>query len=72
MRTSLLRQIGKRVRERREALGMSQEELAQKSGCHRTYIGMVERAEKSVGVERLVQISRALRTTISELLRGLG
>lgn len=72
MPSMLLRQIGKRVRERRESLGLSQEELAHKSGCHRTYIGMIERAEKSVGVERLAQISRALEMSVSELLRGFG
>jgi len=71
MQTTIRRQIGKRVREQREALGLSQEELAHKSGSHRTYIGMIERAEKSVGVERLVQICRALQTNISDLLKGL-
>jgi len=71
MRAELLKLIGNRVRQAREGRDMSQEELARKAGCHRTYVGMVERAEKSVSVERLATLCKALGTTLSDLLRGL-
>ena len=44
--SAILKQFGERVREMRKEKGISQEELADKAGLHRTYIGMIERAEK--------------------------
>ena len=40
--------FGLRVRTLRKTLGISQEELAERAGVHRTYIGMIERGEKNV------------------------
>jgi len=61
-----------RVRELRRAAGLSQEQLAERAGLHRTYIGGIERGERNVGVLNLVQIARALRVRPSELLAGIN
>ena len=44
----ILIEFGDKVREFRKEKGYSQEELAYRSGLHRTYIGMIERAEKNI------------------------
>jgi transcriptional regulator with XRE-family HTH domain len=71
MSSPLAKRIGDRIRELREAKGFSQDELAHRAGCHRTYVGMVERAEKSISVAGLSKFAKALGTTMSSLLEGL-
>ena len=71
MGTKLQEEIGKRIRARRIALGISQEQLADLAKTHRTYIGMLERAEKNVSVVTLAAIVKALGKTLSEFLEGL-
>ena len=66
-----LQLLGEAIRHVRESLGYSQEDLADKSGLHRTYIGGVERGERNVGYINLQKISKALDIDISSLLRGL-
>ena len=63
-----LRRIGDRIRERRTALELTQAELADKCGLHRTFIGSVERGERNVAVLSLRKIAVALRVTPAELL----
>lgn len=63
----ILIKFGKRVREERLKKKLSQEELATKAGVHRTYIGMVERAEKNITLLNIEKIAKALDITISEL-----
>jgi transcriptional regulator with XRE-family HTH domain len=69
MKDDLLLRFGKRMREYRVARGLSQEDLACKSGLHRTYIGMVERAEKNITLRNIGRLASALELTISELMR---
>lgn len=57
------------IRHKRNELGISQEELAFRAGVHRTFIGMVERAERNVSLVYAEKIAIALNTTISELLK---
>lgn len=71
MTDRLAKTIGQRIRSLREQQGLSQEQLAVKCGVHRTYVGMVERAEKSISVASLAKFAKALRTTMSSLLEGL-
>ncbi len=52
--------FGQRVRARREALGYSQEELAEMAHLHRTYIGSVERGERNVSILNICRIAEAL------------
>ncbi len=68
MRRPLTPWLGAAIRERRQATGLSQEALAEKARLHRTYIGMVERAERNVSVDKLDQIATALAVRASALL----
>ena len=63
--------LGGNVRKRRQKLGLSQEELADRAGLHRTYLGGIERGERNVGFLNLVRLARALKVEPSELLRDL-
>jgi transcriptional regulator with XRE-family HTH domain len=60
--------VGKTIRQLREAIGISQEELAFRASLHRTYIGGVERGERNLGVENLIRIARALDVSPTALL----
>ena len=68
MRKSILVKFGKKVRLERSKQGLSQEELAAKASVHRTYIGMIERAEKNVTLVNIEKIAMALGISISELI----
>ena len=57
-----------RLRELRIAKGWSQEDLADLSGCHRTYIGMLERRQGNPSLRVLAVIAEALGVPTSELL----
>lgn len=57
------------VRRKRRALGLSQEELAEMAGVHRTYIGMLERAEKNVTIYNIERIAKALGVEPATLLQ---
>lgn len=48
MKHEILVSFGRKVQMRRKELKLSQEQLAEETGLHRTYIGMIERAEKNV------------------------
>ena len=62
------KQFGERVRELRLAKGLSQEELAFKSGVHRTYLGGIERGERNPALRNIAAIAEALGVSLSELL----
>jgi transcriptional regulator with XRE-family HTH domain len=69
MKKQVLINFGDKVRTERIRLGWSQEELADKAGVHRTYIGMIERAEKNATLESIDKIAKALKINNSELLK---
>ncbi|HEX4119303.1 MAG TPA: helix-turn-helix transcriptional regulator [Verrucomicrobiae bacterium] len=52
----------------RDAKNLSQEELADECGLHRTYIGSVERCERNVTLGTLEVLAQALKTTVPNLL----
>ena len=68
MERDVLINFGKRVREERTRQNLSQEELAAKAGVHRTYIGMIERAEKNITLLNIQKIARAFGVSNSSLL----
>lgn len=52
--------FGRRVRELREARGLSQEQFADVAGLHRTYVSGIERGLRNVGLDNILAIARAL------------
>jgi len=65
----LLKTLGRAIRERREAMGLSQEELGDLSALHRTYIGSVERGERNITLTGIKKISMALQLSAAELIK---
>lgn len=68
MKKQILIAFGNRIREERMKLHLSQEKLAEKAGVHRTYIGMIERAEKNITLENIEKLAKALKVDIKNLL----
>ena len=67
MKKDILKLFATKVKEERKKLSLSQEELATKAGVHRTYIGMIERAEKNITLKNIEKIAIALELSVSEL-----
>ena len=63
----VLVKFGEKVRSLRKEKGFSQEELSFKAGLHRTYIGMIERAEKNITLINIEKIAKALEVNIKNL-----
>lgn len=61
------RAFGRRVRHLRVARGYSQEELAARSGLHRTYISSLERGQRNVGLDNVRALAAALGVRPAEL-----
>lgn len=64
--------IGQRIRNYRLQNKLSQEELAERAGCHHTYIGQIERGEKNASIESIDKIASALGISLSKLFEFLG
>lgn len=65
---NILYTFGLKVKQYRIARGLSQEKLAELAGVHRTYIGMIERAEKNITLCNIEKIANALKVNIKDLL----
>ncbi|MHA1875466.1 MAG: helix-turn-helix domain-containing protein [Promethearchaeota archaeon] len=70
MKKDILIKFGKKVRNERTRLGLSQEQLASRAKVHRTYIGMIERAEKNITLENIGKVARALNLKLSDFFKG--
>jgi len=57
------------VRKYRIKQNLSQEELAEKAGVHRTYIGSVERGERNITINVMEKICIALEMSIIDLFK---
>lgn len=64
--------IGQRIRNYRTQQKLSQEKLAELSGCHPTYIGQVERGEKNATLESIEKIAGALKIPLAQLFEQMG
>ena len=62
--------FGKNVQLYRKALNISQEEVAFRAELNRTYIGMVERAERNISLKNAKKIADALNVKLDDLLSG--
>tara|TARA_R110001606_G_scaffold184480_1_gene331332 strand:+ start:392 stop:604 length:213 start_codon:yes stop_codon:yes gene_type:complete len=65
-KTDILILFGNKVKTLRKEKGISQEELAFRSDLHRTYIGMIERAEKNVTLKNIAKIANGLEISIKD------
>jgi len=68
---NVLQLFGDRIKELRLMKKLSQEELAEKAGLHRTYIGMVERGERNISLKNIQKLSNALETNIYNIFKDI-
>ena len=61
--------VGKRIKELRNKLGISQEELAFRSEIHRTYIASLEVGKRNVSIATLEKVVNALEVSMSEFFK---
>jgi transcriptional regulator with XRE-family HTH domain len=68
---SITQQFGLLIRKLRRRSGYSQEAFAEQCGLHRTYIGAIERGEKTVTIETANKLAHALSIPLSQLFLHL-
>ena len=59
-------QVGNRIKELRNVLGISQEELGFRSGVHRTYIASLEVGKRNISIVTLEKLVKALEISLSD------
>jgi transcriptional regulator with XRE-family HTH domain len=64
-------EFGRRVRARRNELGLSQEALADRSGLHWTFVGQVERGKRNISLHNLLKVAAGLGMDPGDLVGGL-
>jgi len=69
---SVKSRFGSRLRQLRDERGYSQEELAERAGLHRNYVGGVERGERNVALENIVKLAKALSVKPAELFTNFA
>lgn len=67
MKKQILMQFGQRIRQLRKEHGLTQEQLAEKTGLHHNYIGMVERGERNLALVNIEIFAKAFDLSLSEL-----
>lgn len=68
---ALLKAFGEQVRKHRLQRGWSQEDLAEHTGLHRTYIGSVERGERNVSLINIALLASSIEVSIGKLVGEL-
>ena len=71
-RHQTLTRFGLNVRRRREAIGLSQEALAEKAELDRTYISGIERGTRNPTILSAARVAAALKVPLAQLLNGVG
>ena len=66
----ILEVFGRNVRNLRVEQGLSQEQLADRAGLHRTYVGMIERAEKNITLCNIEKLAKAMNVKVSTLVNN--
>ena len=64
-------QIGRRVREKRMEMRLTQEQLSERVGVSSSFVGHIERAEKIPSLDTMMKLSYALNTTLDYLVCGV-
>lgn len=64
--------LGKRIREERLRIGLTQEQIAEYIDVSTTYIGFIERGERSVTLEKLTLLAECFHVSIDSLLREVS
>jgi transcriptional regulator with XRE-family HTH domain len=64
-------EFGRIVRKRRQGIGLSQEEFADRAGIHRTYVSMIERGKVQVGIGVAFRLAEALGIQLSRLIQDV-
>ena len=64
-----LKHFGEKVRELRMKKGLSQEQLAESSGLHRTYISSLELGKRNVSLINIHALAKALGVSPDKLLK---
>jgi CheY-like chemotaxis protein len=72
MAADLKLRLGSAIKEQRNALGISQEELAARAGLHRTYVSEVERGERNPSIASIEKLAQALEVTFTSLFERTG
>ena len=70
-RADIRERFGFAVKDRREALGLTQEEFAERAGIHRTYLSDVERGTRNLSLINIERVAEALAMKLSELFRAV-
>ena len=60
--------IGKAIRARRQALGLSQDQFADRIGMHRAYFGALERGKWNITVQTLLRVAQGLGVSAASIL----
>ncbi len=66
--SEVLERFGKKLRSVRTGKGISQEELAQRAGLHRTYVSSVERGERNISLANIGKLASALGVRMGDLM----
>jgi len=70
-RPDVRERFGDAVRVRREELGLTQEDLAEKAGIHRTYLSDVERGTRNLSLVNIERLAAALAVSMAELFAAV-
>ena len=66
----LKQRFGTAIRNKRSEMNISQEELADRAGLHRTYVSDVERGARNLSLESIAKLAHALDLSVSKLFEG--
>jgi transcriptional regulator with XRE-family HTH domain len=67
-RSRIVGQIGRAIKYHRNQMGMTQQELSEKMGFNRTYLGAIERGERNISLVTLINLSKNLEVSIVDLV----